>query len=179
LWTAIQVISAGLTSGLIFYLTQNRGLGTAVVGIVLSAFALGALGGSLLAARIAPRAVGPVMLGGAVGFGLALVISVGAPVPLMVVMALLAGILNANVLVAYVSLRTLLSPDALLGRVGATARTLSVGLMPVGSLVAGVALDAIGGGATLTLMGILLIITGAGFALLPDVRGARIARATG
>jgi MFS family permease len=179
LWTAIQVISAGLTSALIFYLTQDRGTGTAVVGIVLSAFALGALGGSLLAARMAPRAVGPVMLGGAAGFGLALVVSVGAPVPLMVAMALLAGILNANVLVAYISLRTLLSPDALLGRVGATARTLSVGLMPVGSLVAGVALDAIGGGATLTVMGILLVITAAGFALLPDVRGARIARATG
>ena len=127
LWTAIQVISAGLTTALIFYVTQDRGLGTAVVGIVLSAFALGALGGSLLAARMAPRAVGPVMLGGAVGFGLTLVISVGAPVPLMVAMALLAGILNANVLVAYVSLRTMLSPDALLGRVGATARTLSVG----------------------------------------------------
>ena len=85
LWTAIQVISAGLTTALIFYVTQDRGLGTAVVGIVLSAFALGALGGSLLAARMAPRAVGPVMLGGAVGFGLTLVISVGAPVPLMVV----------------------------------------------------------------------------------------------
>ena len=53
-------------------------------------------------------------------------------------MALLAGILNANVLVAYISLRTMLSPDALLGRVGATARTLSVGMMPVGSLVAGI-----------------------------------------
>ena len=48
------------------------------MGIVLSAFALGALGGSLLAARLAPRAVGPVMLGGAVGFGLTLIISVGA-----------------------------------------------------------------------------------------------------
>ena len=162
LWTAIQVISAGLTTGLIFYVTQDRGLGTAVVGIVLSAFALGALGGSLLAARLAPRAVGPVMLGGAVGFGLTLVISVGAPVPLMVAMALLAGILNANVLVAYVSLRTMLSPDALLGRIGATARTLSVGMMPVGSLVAGILLDTIGGGPTLALMGLALMAAGAG-----------------
>ena len=177
LWTAIQVISAGITTGLIFYVTRDRGLGTAVVGIVLSAFALGALGGSLLAARLAPRAVGPVMLGGAVGFGLTLVISVGAPVPLMVAMALLAGILNANVLVAYVSLRTMLSPDALLGRIGATARTLSVGMMPVGSLVAGILLDTIGGGPTLALMGLGLVAAGAGFALLPDVRGARIARA--
>ena len=68
-------------------------------------------------------------------------------------------------LVAYVSLRTMLSPDDLLGRVGATARTLSVGLMPVGSLVVGVLLDAIGGGMTLALMGVGLVAAGAGFAL--------------
>jgi MFS family permease len=179
LWTTISVVSAGLTSAMIFYITINRDLGTAVVGIVLSAFAVGSLGGSLVAARLAPRSVGRVMLAGAVGMGASLVVSVGAPVPVIIVAALLAGILNANVLVAYISLRTLLSPDALLGRVGATARTLSVGLMPAGSLVAGVALDAVGGGVTLTVMGLLLIITAAGFALLPDVRGARIGRTTG
>ena len=76
---------------------------------------------------------------------------------------------------AYLSLRTMLSPDALLGRVGATARTLSIGLMPVGSLAAGIALDAIGGGATLALMGLGLVAAGAGFALVPNVRRARLA----
>ncbi len=177
LWTTISVISAGLGSAMIFYITIDRDLGTEVVGIVLSAFAVGSLGGSLLAARLAPRSVGTVMLAGAAGMGVSLIASVGAPVPVIIVAALLAGILNANVLVAYISLRTLLSPDALLGRVGATARTLSVGLMPVGSLVAGVALDAIGGGPTLALMGLGLVAAGAGFSLLPDVRGARIARA--
>jgi hypothetical protein len=73
----------------------------------------------------------------------------------------------------------MLSPDALLGRVGATARTLSVGLMPIGALVAGILLDAIGGGPTLALMGLGLVAAGAIFALLPDVRGARIARGAG
>jgi hypothetical protein len=115
------------------------------------------------------------MLWGSVGLGVTLILTVGTPVPVIVAVSLLAGILNANVLVAYISLRTMLSPDALLGRVGATARTFSVGLMPVGSLVAGVALDTIGGGATLTLMGLGLVATGAGFALLPDVRRARLA----
>jgi MFS family permease len=176
LWTTTSVISAGLTTSLIFYITEDRGLGTAIVGVVLSAFAIGSLGGSLLAARMAPRAVGPVMVCGAVGLGATLVISVGAPVPLMVAMALLAGVINANVFVAYISLRTMLSPDALLGRVGATARTLSVGLMPIGSLLAGLMLDAIGGGATLMLMGVGLAVAGGAFALLPDVRGARIAQ---
>jgi len=175
LWTTMSVVSAGLTSALIFYITIDRGLGSQVVGLVLSAFAVGSLGGSLIAARLSPKPVGKVMLLGAVGFGLTLLLSVGTPIPVVVVAALLAGILNANVLVAYISLRTLLSPDALLGRVGATARTLSVGMMPVGSLVAGVALDAVGGAATLSVMGWLLLVTAGGFALLPDVRRARLA----
>ncbi|MCJ7712537.1 MAG: MFS transporter, partial [Chloroflexi bacterium] len=175
LWTTTSVISAGLTSVLIFYITISLGLGTAVVGVVLSAFAVGSLGGSLVAARIAPKPVGLVMLVGSIGLGVTLIVSVGTPVPVVVAAALLAGILNAYVLIAYLSLRTLLSPDALLGRVGATARTLSVGLMPVGSLAAGIALDTIGGGATLTVMGLGLVVAGAGFALVPNVRLARLA----
>ena len=175
LWTTTSVISAGLTSGLIFYITINLGLGTAVVGLVLSAFAVGSLGGSLVAARIAPKPVGLVMLAGSIGLGVTLILSVGTPVPVVVAAALLAGILNAYVLIAYLSLRTMLSPDALLGRVGATARTLSVGLMPLGSLAAGIALDTIGGGATLTIMGLGLVVAGAGFALVPNVRRARLA----
>jgi ENTS family enterobactin (siderophore) exporter len=174
LWTTTSVITAGLTTALIFYLTIDRDLGTGVVGLVLSAFAVGSLGGSIVAARLAFRPVGRVMLTGAAGIGVGLVVTAGGvPVPVIVVIALSAGVLNTNVLVAYITLRTMLSPDALLGRVGATARTLSVGLMPVGALVTGILLDAIGGAATLTLMGGLLIVSAGGFALLPDVREAR------
>lgn len=175
LWTTTTVVTAGLVPGLVFYITLDRGLGTSVVGLVLSAFALGSIGGSVLAARLAPRAVGRVMLVGATGLGLGLLVVVAdVEVPVLVASAFVSGILNANVLVAYVSLRTQLSPDALLGRVGATARTLSVGLMPVGSLVTGVLLDTIRGGPTLGLMGGALIAAGLGFALLPTIRTARL-----
>ena len=177
LWTTVSVIYAGLTSGLIFYVTIDRGLGSSVVGLVLSAFAVGSLGGSLVAARMAFRAVGPVMLVGTVVMGLTIVVvALDAPIPVLVGASLVAGILDANVLVSYLTLRTQLSPDALLGRVGATARTLSVGLMPIGALVAGALLDAIGGTATLALMGGASIAAGLGFALLPDVRHARVPR---
>jgi MFS transporter, ENTS family, enterobactin (siderophore) exporter len=177
LWTTTSVIYAGLTSGLIFYVTIDRDLGTGVVGLVLSAFAVGSLGGSLLAARVAFRAVGPVMLVGSVIMGLTLVVvALDVPVVVLVAAAFIAGILNANVLISYLTLRTQLSPDALLGRVGATARTLSVGLMPVGALVAGAMLDAIGGTATLFIMGALSIAAGLGFALIPDLRRARVPR---
>jgi len=177
LWSTISVIYAGLTSGLIFYITIDRGLGADVVGLVLSAFAVGSLGGSLVAARMAFRAVGPVMLVGTVVMGLTLVVvALDAPVPVLVGAACVAGLLDANVAVSYLTLRTQLSPDALLGRVGATARTISVGLMPIGSLVAGILLDAIGGTATLALMGGTSIAAGLGFALLPNVRHARLPR---
>jgi len=176
-WTTTSVLYAGLTSGLIFYITIDRDLGSDVVGFVLSAFAVGSLGGSLVAARMAFRAVGSVMLVGSVVMGLTLVVvALDVPVPVLVASAFVAGILNANVLVSYLTLRTQLSPDALLGRVGATARTLSVGMMPIGALLAGALLDAIGGAATLSLMGAGSIVAGLGFALVPTVRHARVAR---
>ncbi len=158
-------------------MTIDRGLGSDVVGLVLSAFAVGMLGGSLIAARMAFRAVGAVMLVGNIVMGLTLVVvALDAPIPVLVGAAFVAGLLEANVGVSYLTLRTQLSPDALLGRVGATARTLSVGLMPIGALVAGILLDAAGGTATLALMGTASIAAGLGFALLPDVRHARVPR---
>jgi MFS transporter, ENTS family, enterobactin (siderophore) exporter len=177
LWTTASVTYAGLTSGIIFYVTIDRDLGAGVVGLVLSAFAVGSLGGSLLAARLAFRAVGPVMLGGTIVTGFTLIVTaLEAPVPVVVGAAFVAGTMQANVLVAYLTLRTQLSPDALLGRVGATARTLSVGLMPLGALATGVLLDLVGGGATLTIMGAAAVVAGLGFALLPKVRQARVPR---
>jgi ENTS family enterobactin (siderophore) exporter len=175
LWTSVQVILAGLTAALIFYTTIDRELGTAAVGVILSGFAVGSLLGALVAARLAIRAVGRMMLLGAAGEGVSLlIVALGPSVPVMALVAFLTGILSANTMVAYISLRTQLSPDALLGRVGATARTLSVGLMPIGSLVAGVALDAIGGQATLAAMGGLILVVVVAFGLMPDVRRARL-----
>lgn len=177
LWTTVSVLYAGLTSGLIFYVTIDRGLGADVVGVVLSAYAVGSLGGSLVAARLAFRSVGRVMLAGAVVTGLALlVVAFEVPVAVLAGASFVAGLMQANVLVSYLTLRTQLSPDALLGRVGATARTLSVGLMPLGALAAGILLDAAGGAATLALMGAGSIAAGLGFALLPTMRRARVPR---
>jgi hypothetical protein len=45
--------------------------------------------------------------------------------------------------------------------------------MPLGALVTGILLDVVGGMVTLTLMGVLLVVSAAGFSLLPTVRNAR------
>jgi MFS transporter, ENTS family, enterobactin (siderophore) exporter len=175
LWTSMQVTLAGLTTALIFYTTVDRDLGTAAVGIILSGFAGGSLLGALIAARLAVRSVGRMMLLGALGEGTSLlIVALGPPVPVMALVAFLTGILSANTMVAYISLRTLLSPDALLGRVGATARTLSVGLMPVGSLVVGIALDVVGGATTLVVMGIAMLSIAIGFGFIGNVRNASL-----
>ncbi len=175
LWTTTSVISAGIITSVIFYITIDQHLSEAVVGAVLSGWALGSLLGSVAAARLAFRATGVVMLVGAAVYGSCLlVIAAGVPVAAMIAAAFVAGAVNSNILVAYLTMRTLLSPDALLGRVGATARTVSVGLTPIGALTAGILLDTIGGAATLALMGAALALTGLLFALLRTVRTARI-----
>jgi predicted MFS family arabinose efflux permease len=177
LWTSAEIVLAGLTSALIYYVTIDRGLGTQTVGLVLSGFAIGSLAGSVVAARAGWRAAGRTMLVGTTGIGLTLlVVTVEVPVAVLVGASVVAGVLNANVLVAYLSLRTLLSPDALIGRVGATARTVSIGLMPIGALATGLLLDVAGGAATLALMGAALCASGLGFALLPVIRDARMPR---
>jgi predicted MFS family arabinose efflux permease len=175
LWATMSIITAGISTAWIYYISVDRGLGTQLVGIVLSAYALGSLSGAVLAARIGFRSVGRVMLAACLVTGLSIALMIGMPVPVMILGAFVCGVAVASGLVAYVSLRTMLSPDALLGRVGATARTLSIGLMPIGSLITGVALDAVGGGATIVGMGVLMVGTAALFAVMPAVRDARLA----
>ena len=48
---------------------------------------------------------------------------------------------QAVVLISYLTFRTALSPDAMLGRIGSTARTISVGLMPIGAFAGGALVD--------------------------------------
>jgi len=78
--------------------------------------------------------------------------------------------------VGYITLRTALSPDAMLGRIGSTARTISVGLMPIGSFAGGAMIDLTNGGVTLATMGALLLVASGAFALMPNLRRARVPR---
>ena len=170
-------MTAGFTAVLIYYITVDRGLGEEVVGLVLSAWALGSLLGSLVAARLAPKAVGAVMLGGAATFGTAILFAVGTPVPVMVAAAFIAGLVNANVLVAYISLRTLLSPDAHAGPGwGDGPDALGRADADRDSLAAGLALDAVGGSARRWSRPASLVILAARPVRAPSRRPAGAAR---
>ena len=76
------------------------------------------------------------------------------------------------VLLTYITLRTNLSPDELLGRIGSTARTISLGLQPIGLLVGGLIIDATSGSTTMTLMGIGMVLLSLAFATVGAMRRA-------
>lgn len=172
-WGVVSVASAGLVPALAFYVVRERGMDAAALGLVISAYGLGTVGGAILTARLRLRQAGRLMLVGNLVRGVALVtIALTGTLEAMVPVALAAGVVDAVVLITYVTLRAASSPDELLGRVGSTARTISLGLQPIGFIAAGVLIDVIGGGFTLASIGLALVAASALFALSRHLRGA-------
>ena len=79
------------------------------------------------------------------------------------------------VLVTYITMRTAYSPDALLGRIGSTARTISLGLQPVGLLAGGALVDLTSGSTTMAVMGLGVLAVSLAFTPVAALRGATIA----
>jgi MFS family permease len=172
-WSVISLVSAPVIPAVTYYVTIDRALGPAAFGFIISAYSVGTLvgallGGRRLSGRLAPRLL---LANLAVAFATAGVALTGS-LPVMVVLAFASGAFQSIVLVAYITVRAASTPDELLGRVGSTARTLSVGIQPVGLLIGGILLDSLHGGPTLL---IIATLTGAGsvlFALSPGIRAA-------
>ncbi len=176
-WTFNGLGNAALIPALTYYMTRDLGLSPADLGLVLSAFGLGALGGALAAMRLTRGPLGPLLLGGNLAQSLLLVaITTGVGVPVMALLAMAGGIAAEQVAVAYVTIRATVTPDELLGRIGSATRVLSVGMQPLGLLVGGILLDAVHGAATLRFMGVFLVLVTAAFALSATMRSARAAR---
>jgi predicted MFS family arabinose efflux permease len=174
LWSLVAVGSGALVSALTFHLQIDRRLGPEVLGFVLSAYGLGSLAGAVLAARLAGGALGRKMLLGTFAVGVALlVVAVSPPIPIVLVASFAAGVAQSNVLIAYLTLRTTHSPNALLGRVGSTARVVSIGLTPLGLLAGGLLIDATNGATALGAMGFWMIVLALAFGASGIVRGAR------
>jgi MFS family permease len=172
-WGAIQIVSGPVNVALIFLLAQDRGLPPEAVGVSLSLIGAGYLVGALVAGGAPRQRLGLVMLGGSF-LGAAAILGIAlVPWPAVLVPIAFAGLAEAFVLISYLILRTTIPPDELLGRVGSTARTISVGLMPIGYAVTGVLLDLIRGEGTLIVMGATLGAITIAAALAAPIRGAR------
>lgn len=125
------------------YAVRALGLGSEAVGFTLGCFGAGMVVGSLLA----PRLVGSMAFGRAIQFGP--IVSVAAA-GTMVLTLLLPGALLAGVsfflfgvgpiiwTITTTTLRQSVTPDGMLGRVGAVFLTLNAGARPLGAALGGV-----------------------------------------
>jgi ENTS family enterobactin (siderophore) exporter len=173
-WGLISIITAGLIPVLTFFVTRQLGLSTATFGLLLSVNGIGYLLGAIGMNQFRIRSAGRIMIVGTAVEAVAMIAAVNGQVAVLFPAAFVVGAASAAVVITYVTLRSAAAPDELLGRVGSTARTLSIGLQPIGMITAGVLLDTIGGGATLLLMGSGLLIATLGFSASSRLRGALV-----
>lgn len=172
-WSVVSVMSAPLVPAVIFYLTKDRHATSDVVGLIISGYGVGYLVGALLAGRFAKGRLGLIMLGanGVLSVSLVGFAELDHPVA-QAVMTFLAGVGGALTLIPYITLRATIPPDELLGRVGSTARTISLGLSPIGLIIGGLALDVVGGAATLLAIAGLVVLASVAFAFSASLRSA-------
>lgn len=161
----------------LLYATRRLGMSASSIGLVFGAGAVGALFGAMAAGRVSARlGVGTTVTG-------AMIIGCAAPIlvplasgPPGVRLALLAlsffvggaGTTVANIQV--VSLRQVLTPNAMLGRMNASYRFVSWGVVPLGALLGGALGTAIGLRSTL-FVGAAGIFAAALWIVFSPVRG--------
>jgi MFS family permease len=172
-WGLVAITTAPLVTTLTVLVTRDLAFDEAVLGLVLSAYGIGTVVGALLTARANRRPVAPYMLGGTFAAGSLLVVVSGVDqIPILLAAAGLAGIAQSLVFLTYLTARANYAPNELLGRVGSTARTISLGLQPVGMLVGGLLIDLTSGSTTMAVMGTLLIGLAIAFAPVASLRRA-------
>jgi predicted MFS family arabinose efflux permease len=144
--------------------------------LTLTGLGVGTVVGALVAARLGARTNVPRVL-------LVAVLLMGAPLIVAAVVPSLAAIValtavtgagEAGLIVVYVSVRAANSPDALVGRIASTARVATLGLSPIGFLVGGILIDAIGGSMTLVILGIAMCVVALVFSQVRALRAASL-----
>jgi MFS family permease len=175
-WGATSILLAPLVTALAVHVTRDLGEPASVLGLILASYGVGTVIGSLLTARRIGRGrVAEILLGGNLVIGVALlVVAVWVAIPVQVAAAFVAGIAQSMVLVTYITLRTAYSPDDLLGRIGSTARSISLGLQPVGLLVGGALIDLTSGSATIAIIGVAVATMSLVFAPIAAMRHATV-----
>jgi MFS transporter, ENTS family, enterobactin (siderophore) exporter len=171
-----SIILTPLVAALTVHITRDLHLSPSVLGLILTAYGAGTVIGSLFLARIGDR--GPVarmLVGGNVITGVCLIVVARVDaIPALLALSAVAGFAQAIMFVTYLTMRTAYSPDALLGRVGSTARTISLGLQPVGLLTGGALIDLTSGSATIAGMGALVIVVSLAFLAIASFRTATL-----
>ncbi len=161
----------------VLYATEELGLAPVTLGLILAVGGVGAIPGALLSARVAGRlGVGPTIivfwfLQGATW--LLVPLTTGAFVVLVLAaQSLLYGVVGTIVNIQQWSLRQIVTPDELQGRVTAGHRFLVFGAFPVGALLGGTLGSLIGLRETLAICAVALVCSTA-VVLFSPLRGLR------
>ena len=176
-WGVLTIMLAPLILAMTVRVTRDLGYTPFVLGLILAFYGVGTVLGALVTARqIGQVRVAEVLIGGSLAMGLSLfLLGVAVEIPVLLAVAVVAGVVQSMILVTYITLRTAYSPDELLGRIGSTARTVSLGLQPIGLLVGGALIDATSGSTTVAAIGIGISLLSLVFIPVRALRGATLA----
>jgi MFS family permease len=131
-----------ITAIYVLYAARDLDISPLMIGAIFAAGGLGAIPGALLSAPVARRfGIGPTIVGGLFASAATLLLiplATGSlAVPLLATARLLGGIAGTIVNVQQWSLRQMVTPDELQGRVTASHRFLVYGVEPIGALLGG------------------------------------------
>jgi MFS family permease len=171
LWTQAGCTAMGNLGGNIFgvaillYAYRVLGISEGIIGIAFSIGAVGFLVGVLASSAITKK-LGfgrAIALASMTSFGLLIVLisGVGYPVVVMGIAFFISNIGNPIYNINMVSLRQIITPNRLQGRMNATMRTIIWGTIPLGSFLGGVLCSSVGLVSTIVIGSVV-----AGFAAL-------------
>jgi len=174
LFAAVSAGLAPLGAAMTFRVVRDLGQAPGAFGLTLTGLGIGTIFGSLFAARLgAATNVARVLLSAVLVIGVATALAGLVPsLAAVVALNVLSGAGEAALVVVYVSVRAANSPDALVGRIASTARVMALGLQPLGSLLGGILIDAVGGSMTLVVFGSVICLLALAFT---QVRALRLA----
>jgi predicted MFS family arabinose efflux permease len=137
-----SIFLKGIAAIFVLYATRELEISPVMLGVIMAVGGIGAIPGALLSAPAAGRfGVGPTIIGGwliAMAAWLLIPLATGPlAVPVLTASMLLGGVAGTIVNVQQWSLRQLVTPDALQGRVTASHRFLVYGAYPLGALLGG------------------------------------------
>ncbi|GAA3878629.1 hypothetical protein GCM10022227_40300 [Streptomyces sedi] len=172
-----NLLDAAFSSVLLPVWAERSGAGPSAIGVLVATFSVGAVAGSLIATALAHRLPRrPVVLIGYTACGLprylvmALALNGHAPLPVVAVVFVLAG-LGAGFLNPIIgAVMFELIPRRLLGRTKALSTSLAWSGIPLGGLLGGLAVTAAGLGPTLLVVGCLYLLTTTVAGLRPEWR---------
>jgi len=176
---AWQILFHGFLAMQVLFATRILHMGAGQIGLVHIAGGVGALLAAVLVKHLNHR-VGPgsVMVAGLMLTTLVWIAFAVIPTPypyniLGMGAALFFFDLGAVVFfINYISMRQIMTPDALLGRVTATMRWAAVSLAPLGAILTGLLAELVGLRLTLAILGVLGVAATLGLALYKPFRQA-------